>query len=89
MSIKHTRALLNAALDGELAKVHFVEDPVFGFSIPAECPGVPTEVLNPRDAWADKDAYDAKRKELAKLFTENFKKFGVKNEAICAAAPKL
>ena len=89
MSIKHTRALLNAALDGELAKVKFVQDPVFGFSIPLECPGVPAEVLNPRDAWADKNAYDAKRKELAGLFTENFKKFGVTNPAICEAAPKL
>jgi phosphoenolpyruvate carboxykinase (ATP) len=89
MSIKHTRALLNAALDGELAKVKFVQDPVFGFSIPLECPGVPAEVLNPRDAWADKNAYDAKRRELAGLFTENFKKFGVTNPAICEAAPKL
>lgn len=89
MSIKHTRALLNAALDGELAHVKFVQDPVFGFSIPLECPGVPSEVLNPREAWTDKNAYDEKRKELAGLFTENFKKFDVKNEAICSAAPKF
>lgn len=89
MSIKHTRALLNAALDGELAKVKFVRDEVFGFEIPMECPNVPSEVLNPREAWADKNAYDEKRKELAELFNKNFKKFEVKNPAICGAAPKI
>ena len=89
MSIKHTRALLNAALDGELAKVKFVKDPVFGFEIPSECPGVPAEVLNPRDTWADKGLYDAKCRELAGLFTENFRKFNVKSPAINGAAPRI
>lgn len=89
MSIKHTRALLNSALDGKLAKVKFTKDAVFGFEIPAECPGVPAEVLNPRDAWADKALYDAKCKELAGLFTANFKKFDVKSSAITSAGPKI
>ncbi len=89
MSIKHTRALLNSALDGKLSKVKFSKDPVFGFEIPAECPGVPAEVLNPRDTWADKAAYDAKLRELAGLFAANFKKFGVTSKAIIGAGPKL
>ncbi len=89
MSIKHTRALLNAALDGKLARVKFAKDPVFGFGIPARCPGVPAEVLNPRRTWADKKAYDAKLKELAGLFAANFGKFGVTNKAILGAGPKV
>ncbi|HBA61558.1 MAG TPA: phosphoenolpyruvate carboxykinase (ATP) [Elusimicrobia bacterium] len=89
MSIKHTRALLNAALDGALAKVKFTKDPVFGFGIPAKCPGVPAEVLNPREAWEDKKLYDAKCKELACLFAANFKKFNVTSKAISGAGPKL
>ncbi len=88
MSIQHTRALLNSALDGKLAKVKFTQDPVFGFGVPAECPGVPPEVLNPRDTWADKAAYDAKLRELAGLFAENFRKFNVTSPSITAAAPK-
>ncbi len=89
MSIKHTRALLNAALDGKLAKVKFAKDPVFGFGIPAECPGVPAEVLNPREVWTDKALYDAKCKELAGLFAANFKKFGVTSKAINGAGPRI
>jgi len=89
MSIKHTRALLNAALDGELKNVKFTKDPVFGFEIPAECPGVPAGVLNPRDTWADKAAYDAKLRELAGLFAANFKKFGVTSAAINGAGPRI
>ncbi|MEW5905251.1 MAG: phosphoenolpyruvate carboxykinase (ATP) [Elusimicrobiota bacterium] len=89
MSIQHTRALLNAALDGKLAKVKFAKDPVFGFGVPARCPGVPPEVLNPRKTWADKDAYDAKLRELAGLFAANFKKFGVTNKAILGAGPRV
>ena len=72
MSIQHTRALLDAALDGKLANVEFTTDPVFGLQIPAECPGVPTEVLTPKDTWKDKAAYDKKAKELAASFKENF-----------------
>jgi phosphoenolpyruvate carboxykinase (ATP) len=89
MSIKHTRALLNSALDGALSKVKFTKDPVFGFQIPEKCPGVPAEVLNPREAWADKKLYDAKCKELAGLFAANFKKFNVTSKAINGAGPKI
>ncbi|ASN81139.1 phosphoenolpyruvate carboxykinase (ATP) [Deinococcus ficus] len=75
MSIKHTRALLNAALNGELDDVEFVRDPFFNLEIPTSVPGVPQDVLNPRDAWADKAAYDETAKKLARMFRENFKRF--------------
>lgn len=90
ISIKYTRALLNAALDGKLAKVHFTTDPVFGFQIPKECDGVPSEILNPADQWADKAAYMEKYEYLAKAFIENFKKYEAGCTAeVLAAAPKV
>lgn len=75
MAIAHTRAMVNAALDGALAKASFAPEPFFGLSIPSEVPNVPSEVLNPRNAWADKAAYDAQAKRLAALFYDNFKRF--------------
>jgi phosphoenolpyruvate carboxykinase (ATP) len=75
MSLAHTRALLRAALTGELDRVPFAPDPVFGLAVPASCPGVPDGVLRPRDAWADKAAYDARAQELAERFTAEFKKY--------------
>lgn len=75
MSLKHTRALLNAALDGSLAAGSFETDPVFGLAVPTACEGVPSEILNPRNTWADKGAYDAAAAKLKNLFDENSKKF--------------
>ncbi len=75
ISIKYTRALLNAALSGELLNVPFETDPVFGFAVPRECPGVPEGVLLPASSWADKKQYDQRYRELATRFIENFKKF--------------
>ena len=75
MPIQHTRALLNAALDGSLAEVEYEEDPVFGLQVPTSCPGVPAEVLRPRDTWSDPSAYDAKARHLATLFHANFEQF--------------
>jgi phosphoenolpyruvate carboxykinase (ATP) len=75
MSIAHTRAMVNAALDGSLAGATFVKEPFFGLSIPTAVPGVPNDVLDPRNAWADKTAYDAQAKKLVGLFFNNFKKF--------------
>ncbi len=75
MSIKHTRALLRAALDGSLAKAEFVKDPHFGLMVPQNVPGVPNNVLNPRDAWADKAAYDRTASQLVGLFEKNFEAF--------------
>ena len=87
MSLKITRALVNAALDGRLAEVEFVTEPAFGLSIPVSCPEVPAEILNPRNSWADKEAYDKTAAELAARFEANFKQFDA-SEAIRAAGPK-
>jgi len=89
ISIKHTRALLNAALDGELNQVNFTTDETFGFQVPASCPGVPAEILDPRVTWKDKNDYDRRYQKLAENFVENFKNFedGVTPEVI-AAGPK-
>ncbi len=90
ISIKYTRALLNAALDGKLAKAKFVTDPVFGFQIPTACAGVPANILNPQKTWKDKKAYMEKYMALAKSFIENFKKYEAGcSKAILAAAPKV
>jgi phosphoenolpyruvate carboxykinase (ATP) len=75
MSIAHTRAMVNAALDGTLSGATFRDEPFFGLSIPTALDGVPADVLDPRNAWADPSAYDAQAKKLAGLFFENFKKF--------------
>jgi len=88
MAIAHTRAMVNAALDGSLKDVSFEREPFFGLAIPTSVPNVPSEVLNPRNAWPDKAEYDASAKKLAGLFFANFKKFeanasdGVKAVAI-------
>jgi phosphoenolpyruvate carboxykinase (ATP) len=75
MEIAYTRAMLNAAIEGRLANATFEREPFFGLAIPAAVPDVPAEVLNPRNAWADKAAYDEQAKHLAGLFAENFKRF--------------
>ncbi|MBI5243056.1 MAG: phosphoenolpyruvate carboxykinase (ATP) [Elusimicrobia bacterium] len=75
ISIKHTRALLEAALSGKLLDVEYALDPVFGFSVPRSCDGVPAGVLNPADSWPDKARYMQKYRELAARFIDNFKKF--------------
>jgi phosphoenolpyruvate carboxykinase (ATP) len=87
MSLKHTRALVNAALDGLLDTVEFVTEPAFGLSIPLSCPGVPSEILNPRNVWADKPAYDRQAADLASRFEDNFQQFDV-SDAVRAAGPK-
>lgn len=85
MDINHTRAMLNAALKGELDDVPMREDPVFRFMVPESCPGVPAEVLNPANTWDDPAAHRQKALELAAAFHENFVQFengvseGVKN----------
>ena len=75
MSIKHTRALLSRALDGSLQSMEFRKEPFFGLSIPAHVPGIPDEVLDPRQAWADKAAYDRTAQQLIKRFEDNFASF--------------
>jgi phosphoenolpyruvate carboxykinase (ATP) len=73
MDIHHTRAMLNAAIHGELDDVPMEKDPVFQVSVPKHCPGVPDDVLQPASAWQDADAYQLKARELAKLFQDNFR----------------
>jgi len=87
MSIQHTRRLLRAALDGSLARVEFETDPFFGLAIPKAVPGIPAEVLNPRNTWADKAAYDRTAADLVKRFEANFETFagGVSEEVLAAA----
>jgi phosphoenolpyruvate carboxykinase (ATP) len=75
IKIAYSRAMVNAALEGKLDKVKYTRDPIFGLDVPAECPGVPAEVLSPRNTWADKAAYDAKARELVALFEKNFEQF--------------
>lgn len=88
MKIAYTRAMIRAILNGTLAQVETVADPIFGVNVPVSCPDVPNEVLQPRNTWADKDAYDRQAKDLARRFNENFKKYeaGV-SEAVRAVAP--
>lgn len=75
MKLKYTRAMIEAALDGKLAEVEFTQHPIFGLNMPVECDNVPSEVLNPKQTWSDKDSYDAKAMELANSFKNNFKKY--------------
>jgi phosphoenolpyruvate carboxykinase (ATP) len=75
MPIKETRALLSAALDGSLNNVEFRTDDNFGFDVPVAVPGVDSSILNPRDTWADKPAYDAQAAKLVGMFVDNFAKF--------------
>ena len=75
MPIKATRALLNAALDGSLAQVEMRVDPNFKFRVPVAVAEVDSRILNPRDTWADKAAYDEQARKLVGMFRDNFKKF--------------
>jgi len=90
ISIKYTRALLNAALSGSLNQVPFKKDPIFGFDVPTSCPNVPDEVLDPSSSWSDKKEYARRYKDLAMRFAQNFGKFtdGVPQE-ITDAGPKI
>jgi phosphoenolpyruvate carboxykinase (ATP) len=88
MSLKHTRAIVHAALDGRLAKAEYVTEEAFDLSIPTACPDVPGELLNPRNAWSDNRAYDAQARLLAAKFEENFAKFDAP-ENVRVAGPRV
>jgi len=75
IDIPHTRAMVNAALDGTLNDIPTWHDPIFGFEVPQSCPNVPDHILQPRETWRDKAAYDAQAKKLAVMFNNNFEKF--------------
>jgi phosphoenolpyruvate carboxykinase (ATP) len=87
--LAHTRGLVRAALGGELAHVPFAPDPVFGVLVPQTCPGVPPEVLRPRDTWANPAGYDQQARHLAALFRDNFKQYAAQvGEAVRQAGPR-
>jgi phosphoenolpyruvate carboxykinase (ATP) len=90
MKLAYTRAMVTAVVENQLDDVAFTAEPHFGLQIPTHVPGVPEEALNPRNTWADKDAYDAQARKLVGMFIENFKQFeaGV-TEEIKAAGPRL
>jgi phosphoenolpyruvate carboxykinase (ATP) len=85
---KNTRAIIDAIHSGALANAKTERDPVFGFDIVTAIPGVPAEMLRPRESWADKSAYDATAKKLAGLFNKNFETYAAGASAeVKAAAP--
>ena len=89
MKLKYTRAMITAALEGNLDNVEYTKHAVFGLEMPNSCPNVPDELLHPRNTWANKDVYDAKANELADAFNNNFEKFEeYANEEIMSGAPK-
>lgn len=88
MAIAHTRAMVNAVLNGELKDIETVQEPFFGLHIPTSCPHVPTEVLNPRNTWPNPEDYDAQARKLAAMFAENFRQYTEQVSAeINAAGP--
>jgi phosphoenolpyruvate carboxykinase (ATP) len=90
MKLSYTRAMITEALNGGLNNSEFYAHPIFGIEIPKSCQGVPSEILDPRQAWADKAAYDAKALELAAAFNKNFEKFASQtSNEIRNAAPKM
>ena len=89
MKLKFTRAMITAALNGELEKAEFVHNDLFNLDVPQSCPDVPSEIMNPRDTWADKEAYDAQAKKLAGMFYKNFtEKYPNMPENIKKAGPQ-
>jgi len=90
LKLKYTRAMITAALEGKLDSVVYHPDPIFGVQIPGSCPNVPYEILDARNTWADKKAFEAKAQFLANAFTENFEQFAdFASPDILAGAPKV
>ena len=89
MKLKYTRAMLNAAISGALDSAHFTPHPVFRVLVPATCPYVPAELLDAREMWKDKAAYDRAAADLSGRFNRNFQKFDGVEQEIAAAAPAM
>jgi phosphoenolpyruvate carboxykinase (ATP) len=87
MKLRYTRAMLNAALSGELRDVPMATDPVFRVAVPARCPGVPPQFLDAREMWLDKSAYDRAARDLSARFNKNFEKFQAVEREVADAAP--
>ena len=89
MKLSYTRAMITAALNGTFDDVEYRHDETFNVDVPQSCPGVPAEIMNPRDTWADKAAYDESAKKLAKMFADNFaKKYPNMPKEIAEAGPR-
>jgi phosphoenolpyruvate carboxykinase (ATP) len=88
MPIQATRALLRAAISGELEGVQYRTDELFGFEVPVEVPDVDSKLLDPRSTWRDPETYDAKAHELAEMFRDNFTKFDA-DDNIVAGGPRV
>ncbi len=89
ISIKHTRAMVGAALNGELERANYKRHPIFDVLVPETVPGVPSKILNPKNTWNDPEAYEQQARELAKRFVENFQKFTTASPEIVQAGPKI
>ncbi len=90
MKLSYTREMISAALNGELDNVAYTTHDIFGLQMPTNCPNVPADILNPRNTWVDKSAYDKKANNLAEQFVKNFEQYADKaNAEILAAAPKV
>ena len=89
MKLSYTRAMVTAALTGELLKSEFVTDPIFGVSVPTTCPGVPDELMIPENTWEDKEKYLETARKLAASFVENFKQYTKMSPEVIAAGPKV
>jgi phosphoenolpyruvate carboxykinase (ATP) len=90
MKLKYTRAMITAAINGELARVLYQEHPIFNLQIPTSCPNVPDNILNPRNTWADRDSYDEKANNLAMAFARNFEQYAINSDPeIINAGPNV
>lgn len=90
IKLSYTRAMVAAALNGQLEKMAYKDHPIFGYSLPEACPGVPTVILDPRNTWADKAAYDQQAMHLATQFVHNFEKYAAQaSPEILSAAPRI
>jgi len=89
ISLKHTRALVNAVLDDKLNPIDFITEPSFRFHIPIGCPGVPSEILNPRNMWEDKFSYDRQAADLSARFAANFRQFDAPEDVRTAGPQKI
>ena len=88
ININYTRAMVRAAISGALDHVEMVSDPIFGLHSPTSCPGVPDELLIPRNTWADKEAYDRQAADLATRFKKNFPQFTLPSDEVHNAGPR-
>jgi phosphoenolpyruvate carboxykinase (ATP) len=88
MKLPYTRAMIRAVLSGELRDAKTDVDPVFGLAMPTACQDVPNDVLNPRNTWSDKSAYDTQAHKLSDMFRKNFEKFGDVDASIRGAGPR-